>query len=61
MAGENSTLINAGSDPGEPNALVEVARGQQRGVTGEPAWPRLGDERSAEGTQDLWPGGCYNP
>jgi len=47
--------------PGEPDALVELAVRQQPGIAEELARPGLDDERSVEGIQDLWPGGCYNP
>src|SRR5262249_26475014 len=39
--------------------LVELADGQQPGVTGELARRRLDDERRAEEVQDLGPGGWY--
>jgi hypothetical protein len=45
--------------PGQADALVELADGQQHGVAGEPTLRRLDDERRTEEVQDLWPGGCY--
>ena len=41
----------------EADALVELADGEQPGVTGQLARGRLDDERRAEKVQDLWPGG----
>jgi hypothetical protein len=45
--------------PGEPDALVELADGEQPCVAGELAGRRLGHERRTEEVQDLWPGGGY--
>jgi len=46
--------------PGEPDALVELAEGQQSGVAGELGRRRLTDQRRAEGVRDLSSGGWYN-
>jgi hypothetical protein len=43
----------------EPDALVELADGEQSGVAGELARRRLDDERRAEEVEDLGPGGWY--
>jgi hypothetical protein len=42
--------------PGQADALVELADGEQSGVTGELARRRLDNDRRAEVVQDLWPG-----
>jgi hypothetical protein len=47
--------------PGEPDALVDLAKGEQPGVAGELARRRLDDQRRAEEVQDLRPGGWYTP
>jgi hypothetical protein len=44
-----------GEGPGEPDALVELADGEQPGVAGELARRRLDDQRGAEKIQDLGP------
>ena len=43
----------------QPDALVELADGEQAGVAGELTRRRLDDERRAEEVQDLGPGGWY--
>jgi hypothetical protein len=45
--------------PGEPDALVELAKGQQPGIAGELARGRLKDQRRAEEVENLGPGGWY--
>jgi hypothetical protein len=45
--------------PGEPDALVEVADGEQPGIAGELALGRLDDQRGPEEVEDLRPGGWY--
>jgi hypothetical protein len=45
--------------PGEPDAIVERADGEQPGVAGELPRRRLDDRRRAEEVQDLWPGSWY--
>jgi len=44
---------------GEPDALIELADGQQPGIAGELARGRLNDQRCAEEVEDLLPGGWY--
>jgi hypothetical protein len=46
-----------GTGPGQADALVELADGEQPGVTGELTLRRLDDEWCAEEIQDLRPGG----
>jgi hypothetical protein len=46
-----------GKSSRQPDALVELADGEQPGVAGQLAWRRLDDERGAEEVQDLRPGG----
>src|SRR5262245_28894763 len=49
----------AGIGPCQPDALVELADGQQPGVAEESDRRWLNDERRAEEVQDLRPGGWY--
>jgi hypothetical protein len=42
--------------PGEPDALIELADGQQPGIAGELARRRFEDKRGTEKVLDLWPG-----
>ncbi len=53
--------MRMGSERGNtgPDALVELANGQQPGIGGELACGRLHDERRAEEVEDLLPGGWY--
>jgi hypothetical protein len=48
-----------GEGSGKPDALIELADGEQPGVAGELAWCGLDDERGAEEVEDLWPGTRY--
>jgi hypothetical protein len=55
--GVAGVVEGVGEDPGESDALVAGANGEQPGFAGELALRRLDDERRAEAVQDLWPGG----
>jgi hypothetical protein len=57
--GVAGVVEGSGEGPGEPEALVELADGQQPGVAGQLVRRRLDDERRAEKVEDLWPGGGY--
>src|SRR5262245_64004333 len=57
QAGVAGVVEGVGEGPGEADALVELADGEQPGVAGELARRRLNDERCAEEVQDLGPGG----
>jgi len=57
--GVAGVVASAGEGLGEPDALVELADGEQPGVAGELAWRWFEDERGAEEVEDLWPGGWY--
>jgi hypothetical protein len=46
-----------GKGPGQPDALVKLADGEQPGVARELGLRWLDDERRAEEVQDLRPGG----
>ena len=48
-----------GERPGQADALVELADGQQPGVTEELTWRRLNHERGADEFEDMWPAGWY--
>jgi hypothetical protein len=48
-----------GEGQGEPDALVELAEGEQPGVAGELALGWLDDEWGPEEIKDLRPGGWY--
>jgi hypothetical protein len=56
-AGVAGVVQGVGEGPGEPDALVELADGEQPGIAGELAGGWLDDERRAEEVEDLWPGG----
>src|SRR6516162_11288527 len=47
---------SGGEGLGKPDALVELADGEQSGVAGQLAWRWLDDERRAEELQALLPG-----
>ena len=49
-------IEGVGEGPGEPDALVELADGEQSGVAGQLALERLDDRWRAEETEDFWPG-----
>ena len=57
QVGVAGIIEGRGEGPGEPDALVELADGEQPGVAGELAGRRLDDERRGEEVQDLRPGG----
>jgi hypothetical protein len=48
---------SVGESPREPDALIELADGEQPGVAGELALGRPDNERRAENVQDLRPDG----
>jgi hypothetical protein len=48
-----------GEGPGQADALVELADGQQPGVAAELTLRRLDHERGAKEVKDLWPAGWY--
>jgi hypothetical protein len=57
--GVAGVVEGVGESPGEPDALVELAEGEQPGVAGQLSRRRLDDERRAEEVQDLRPGEWY--
>jgi hypothetical protein len=57
--GVAGVVEGVGEGMGEPDALVELADGEQSRIAGELAGRRLDDERYAEEVQDLGPGGWY--
>src|SRR5262249_9594705 len=57
--GVAGVIERVGEGPGQSDALVELADGQQSGVAGELTRRGLDDERRAEEVHDLWPGGWY--
>src|SRR5262249_55346783 len=57
--GVAGVVEGGGEGPGEPNALVELADGQQPGVAGELARRRLNYDRRVEKVEALRPGGWY--
>jgi hypothetical protein len=59
QVGVTRVVEGVGEGPGEPNALVKLADGQQAGVAGELALGWLDDEGPAEEVQDLRPGRRY--
>ena len=59
-AGVPGIVEGLGEGPGQADALVELADGQQPGVAGELTRRRLDDERAAEELQDSGPGGWYS-
>jgi hypothetical protein len=54
--GVTGVIERLGKRPGEPDALVELADGQQPGVAGQLTRRRLDDERRVEEVKDLGPG-----
>jgi hypothetical protein len=44
-----------GKGPGQSDALVELADGEQPRIAGQLTGRQLDDERRAEETEDLWP------
>jgi hypothetical protein len=59
--GVAGVIEGVGEGTGEPDALVELADGEQPGVAGELPRRRLDDERGTEKVEDLRPGGWYTP
>src|SRR5262249_17766189 len=57
QVGVAGVVWGGGVGTGEPDALVELADGEQSGVAGQLALGRLDDERRAKKIEDLWPRG----
>jgi hypothetical protein len=53
--GVAGVVEGVGEGPGEPEALVELAEGEQPGVAGELTRQWLDDKRCAEEVEDLGP------
>jgi hypothetical protein len=60
-AGGAGVVEGGGEGLGESDAVVELADGQQTGVTGKLARRGLDHERRAEEVEDLGPPGWYTP
>jgi hypothetical protein len=54
-------VAGAAVSSGGTDVLVELADGEQTGITGQLTRRRLDDEWCPEEVQDLWPGRWYNP
>jgi hypothetical protein len=59
QVGVTGVIQGLGKGPGQADALVKLADGEQSGVAGELARRRLDDEWRAEEVEDLGPGGGY--
>ena len=56
--GVAGVVESIGEGPREPEALIELAEGEQPGVAGQWACRRLKDQRGAEKVHDLGPDAC---
>src|SRR5262249_13509314 len=59
QVGVAGVVQGVGEGPGKSDALVELADGEQPGITGELTGRGFDDDRRAEEIEVLWPGGWY--